>query len=228
MVSPLCSSLKISVPQGLSSRVYIPGVISSYFCVFCYLRPGPHYFCSWLLSQSPDFLLLTFSSSVVVILLNANCMIILLLRLTFWLVPHWPSNRIQTSSPGFQDSLCYDCCLPLSFTALFFPSPAFLCSSSKALCFSCQSVWTHCPHPVFGSVLPTFLVSNSSSETLTSPVRESGNSSGSAILSFMLPFYWNHDTLVLCLSGCIPVFSLGWVECSSVLRSLSLSVRQSD
>lgn len=116
------------------------------------LEQGLHYLYSWLLSQSPNFLLLTFSSFVIVILLNANCMIVLLLCLTFWPVPHWPSNRIQTSRSGFQDSLCYDCCLPLIFTALFFPSPALLCNSSKALCFACQcpntlpspSVW-QCP-----------------------------------------------------------------------------------
>ena len=54
-----------------------------YILVLGHLWSGPHYFFSWLLSQSLNFLLLTFSSFIAVILLKLKCMITLLLCLAF-------------------------------------------------------------------------------------------------------------------------------------------------
>lgn len=139
---------------------------SSDFLVFCSLRPGPHYFCASLLSQSPNFLLLTFflfhGSDLAKCKLYDH--ITPLLKIFGWLpIVLRIESRLAVLASR---SLCALTVVSFfCFMALFHPqscpSPLLQCTIVLSYAFH-ASLWACCLRPVSAVTPPTtFLVSNS-------------------------------------------------------------------
>lgn len=163
-----------SVFPGMCVR----GVTSSDLLVFCSLRPGPHYFCASLLSQSPNFLLLTFllfhGSDLAKCKLYDH--ITPLLKIFGWLpIVLRIESRLAVLASR---SLCALTVVSFfCFMALFHPqscpSPVLQCTIVLSYAFH-ASLWACCLRPVSAVTPPPSLsltpISRSSSKPQNSAV----------------------------------------------------------
>lgn len=218
-----CPSLNICAPQVCLPRVHSWGDFIWLPCL-C-LRPGPHYFCSSFLSQSPNILLLTFFFFIAVILLNANYMFLLFLCLNF-----------LSSNQGLEPLLLRvsELWLLSALVSLLFISSilaSFLLSwyTNYLQFLKCLVLFHGNLCPVSAVTPPAFLVSNSHFQLLFKISEFSGyivQEVSSDLPNYLLCFcsVIAVITTVLHLSFCLPLFSLECVECNSGLQSITLRI----